>query len=43
MSGFLLDNEINVPSELTRPQSEPLLEQWPEDANDDELFNSWKD
>ena len=38
MSGFLLDT--NVPSELTRPQSEPLVEQWLEEANDEELFMS---
>lgn len=38
MTGFLLDT--NVPSELTRPQSDPRVEQWLEDANDEELYLS---
>lgn len=38
MSGFLLDT--NVPSELTRPKSDPLVEEWLEDANDEELYLS---
>ena len=38
MSGFLLDT--NVPSELTRPQSNPRVEQWLEDAKDEELHLS---
>jgi predicted nucleic acid-binding protein len=38
MSGFLLDT--NVPSELTRPRSDPHVEKWLDDANDDELYLS---
>ena len=38
MTGFLLDT--NVPSELTRPQSEPNVEKWLEAANDEQLFLS---
>jgi predicted nucleic acid-binding protein len=38
MSGFLLDT--NIPSELTRVRSEPRVEQWLDDADDDELFLS---
>jgi predicted nucleic acid-binding protein len=32
MKGFLLDT--NIPSELTRPKSEPRVERWLEDADD---------
>jgi predicted nucleic acid-binding protein len=38
MSGFLLDT--NIPSELTRQESAPAVEQWLEDANDAELHFS---
>ena len=38
MTGFLLDT--NVPSELTRPQSDALIEQWLDDADDEKLFLS---
>ena len=38
MTGFLLDT--NVPSELTRPQSDPYVEKWLEAADDDRLFLS---
>jgi len=38
MTGFLLDT--NVPSELTRPQSEPRVEAWLNAADDEELFLS---
>ena len=38
MTGFLLDT--NVPSELTRLKSNLLVEQWLENANDDELYLS---
>ena len=38
MNGFLLDT--NVPSELTRPQSDPRVEQWLEDADDERLYLS---
>jgi len=35
MTGFLLDT--NVPSELTRPQSDPQVEKWLNDADDEQL------
>jgi predicted nucleic acid-binding protein len=38
VNGFLLDT--NVPSELTRPQSDPRVEQWLEDADDERLYLS---
>ena len=38
MSGFLLDT--NVPSELTRPKSDPKVEAWLEDAEDEQLYFS---
>ncbi len=38
MTGFLLDT--NVPSELTRPKSEPQVEKWLDDADDEQLFLS---
>ena len=38
MIGFLLDT--NVPSELTRPRSDPQVETWLEAADDDQLFLS---
>jgi len=38
VSGFLLDT--NIPSELTRQKSDPRVEQWLDDANDEELFFS---
>lgn len=38
MTGFLLDT--NVPSELTRPKSEPRVEKWLDDADDAQLFFS---
>jgi len=38
MTGFLLDT--NVPSELTRPQSDPHVEKWLDDADDEQLFFS---
>jgi predicted nucleic acid-binding protein len=38
MTGFLLDT--NIPSELTRVRSEPRVEQWLDDADDDELYLS---
>ncbi len=38
MTGFLLDT--NVPSELTRPKSEPRVEKWLDDADDARLFFS---
>lgn len=38
MTGFLLDT--NVPSELTRPQSDPRVEKWLDDANDEQLYLS---
>ena len=38
MSGFLLDT--NVPSELTRPKSDPRVEAWLEDAEDEQLYFS---
>ena len=38
MSGFLLDT--NIPSELTRQKSDPQVEQWLDDAYDEELYFS---
>lgn len=38
MTGFLLDT--NVPSELTRPQSDPRVEKWLDDADDEQLYLS---
>jgi predicted nucleic acid-binding protein len=38
MRGFLLDT--NVPSELTRPQPQPSVSQWLEDADDEQLYFS---
>jgi predicted nucleic acid-binding protein len=38
MTGFLLDT--NVPSELTRPQSDPQVEKWLDDVDDEQLFLS---
>jgi predicted nucleic acid-binding protein len=38
MTGFLLDT--NVPSELTRPQSDARVEKWLNDADDEQLFLS---
>ena len=38
MIGFLLDT--NVPSELTEPKSDKRVEQWLEEADDDQLFLS---
>jgi predicted nucleic acid-binding protein len=38
MTGFLLDT--NVPSELTRPQSDPNVERWLDDADDEQLYLS---
>ncbi len=38
MNGFLLDT--NVPSELTSPRSDPKVERWLEDADDEQLFFS---
>ena len=38
MSGFLLDT--NIPSELTRQKSDPQVEQWLDDADDEELYFS---
>jgi predicted nucleic acid-binding protein len=38
VSGFLLDT--NVPSELTRPRSDPKVERWLEEAEDEQLFFS---
>ena len=38
MTGFLLDT--NVPSELTKPQSDPNVEKWLDDADDEQLFLS---
>lgn len=38
MTGFLLDT--NVPSELTRPKSDPQVEKWLDDADDEQLFFS---
>ncbi len=36
MTGFLLDT--NVPSELTRPQSDASVEQWLDDATMNSFF-----
>jgi toxin FitB len=38
MTGFLLDT--NVPSELTRPKSDPQVEKWLDEADDEQLFFS---
>jgi toxin FitB len=38
MTGFLLDT--NVPSELTRPQSDSQVEAWLDQADDERLFLS---
>jgi toxin FitB len=38
VSGFLLDT--NIPSELTRHQSDPNVEKWLDDADDEQLFLS---
>ncbi|MGD0680289.1 MAG: type II toxin-antitoxin system VapC family toxin [Polyangiaceae bacterium] len=38
MTGFLLDT--NVPSELTRPQSDPHVEDWLDAVDDERLFFS---
>ena len=38
MTGFLLDT--NVPSELTRPQSDPHVEDWLDAIDDEQLFLS---
>ena len=38
MNGFLLDT--NVPSELTKPKSDPSVEKWLDDADDELLFLS---
>ena len=38
MNGFLLDT--NVPSELTKPKSDPLVEKWLDEADDELLFFS---
>ena len=38
MSGFLLDT--NIPSELTRPQSDPRVEKWLDNADDERPFFS---
>ena len=38
MTGFLLDT--NVPSELTKPKSDPRVERWLDDAVDEQLFLS---
>ena len=38
MTGFLLDT--NVPSELTRPQSDPRVEEWLDEADDEQLYLS---
>ncbi|HEY3457500.1 MAG TPA: type II toxin-antitoxin system VapC family toxin [Bryobacteraceae bacterium] len=38
MTGFLLDT--NIPSELTRPKSDPQVENWLDNADDDQLFFS---
>ncbi len=38
MSGFLLDT--NVPSGLTRPQSDPHVEDWLDAVDDEQLFLS---
>jgi len=38
VSGFLLDT--NIPSELTKPRSDPQVERWLDDADDEQLFFS---
>jgi predicted nucleic acid-binding protein len=38
VTGFLLDT--NVPSELTRPQSDPHVEEWLDAVDDERLFLS---
>jgi predicted nucleic acid-binding protein len=38
VTGFLLDT--NVPSELTRPQSDPHVEDWLDAIEDEQLFLS---
>jgi toxin FitB len=38
MKGFLLDT--NIPSELTRPEPQPGVLQWLEDADDEQLYFS---
>lgn len=38
MAGFLLDT--NVPSQLTRPQPDPRVEKWLDDADDELLYVS---
>ena len=38
MNGFLLDT--NVPSELTRPKSDPKVEKWLEEVEDEQIFFS---
>lgn len=38
MTGFLLDT--NIPSELTRPQSDPRVEKWLDDVDDELLYLS---
>jgi predicted nucleic acid-binding protein len=38
VTGFLLDT--NVPSELTRPQSDPHVEDWLDAIDDEQLFLS---
>ena len=38
MSGFLLDT--NVPSELTRPQPDPVVERWLDQIDDSQVYLS---
>src|SRR5580658_507144 len=38
MKGFLLDT--NIPSEMTRPNPQPSVSGWLDDANDEELYFS---
>jgi toxin FitB len=38
VNGFLLDT--NVPSELTRPKSDPKVEKWLEEVDDEQLYFS---
>ena len=38
MKGFLLDT--NVPSELTRPKSDPRVQRWLDEADDEQLYLS---
>lgn len=38
MNGYLLDT--NVPSELTHPRPEPLVERWLDEVDDERLFLS---